>query len=358
MTAALYGHSNSVIKDTLVSTAQTVGLNVGATTKLEARYALLLCTRFSLDRIRFCNSGTEANMHALAAARKLTGKRKVVVFANGYHGAVLAFPGGKPAENNVDLDDWIIARYNDIDSATTAIRTEGVCAVILEGMQGSGGAIPGTRDFLHAVQKVAKEAGVLFILDEVMTSRLSPGGLAEIFDLTPDIKTFGKYLGGGLAFGAFGGKQEAMKVFDPREPGALVHSGTFNNNTLVMACGHAGLSQIFTPEACKEFNKLGDWMLAQLNEICRGTKLSFTGRGTIQCAHFTANGTTKILRAEDVDEDSELRDLFWMEMLEAGFWTSKGAKFALILGTPKTEIERFLEAVKDFLDKYRQLIKL
>jgi glutamate-1-semialdehyde 2,1-aminomutase len=212
MTAGLFGHSQPLIRKTIIDTIDTVGLNLGANNAQEAEYAALLCSRFDIDRIRFCNSGTEANLHALAAARHFTKKRKIVVFSGGYHGAVLSFGGGRAAPNNVDLDDWIIARYNDIESAQMAIRKEGVAAVLLEGMQGAGGAIPATAEFMHAIQQTAKESDVLFILDEVMTSRLSPSGIAGTLKLSPDLKTFGKYLGAGMAFGAFGGRVEVMSV--------------------------------------------------------------------------------------------------------------------------------------------------
>jgi glutamate-1-semialdehyde 2,1-aminomutase len=187
-------------------------LNLGANNAKEAEYAALLCSRFKLDQIRFCNSGTEANLHALAAARHFTKKRKIVVFAGGYHGAVLTFSGGYAAPNNVDPQDWIIARYNDIESAQDAIRREDVAAVLLEGMQGAGGAIPASAEFLYTVQDTAKECSVLVILDEVMTSRLAVDGIAGIFELKVDLKTFGKYLGAGLAFGAFGGRADVMSV--------------------------------------------------------------------------------------------------------------------------------------------------
>jgi glutamate-1-semialdehyde 2,1-aminomutase len=212
MTAGLFGHSQPLIRKTIIDTIDNVGLNLGANNAQEAEYAGLLCSRFGIDRIRFCNSGTEANLHALAAARCFTEKRKIVVFAGGYHGAVLSFGGGHAAPNNVDLDDWIIARYNDVESAQKAIREDGVAAVLLEGMQGAGGAIPATAEFLNAVQQAAEESSVLFILDEVMTSRLSPSGIAGILDLKPDLKTFGKYLGAGMAFGAFGGRYDVMSV--------------------------------------------------------------------------------------------------------------------------------------------------
>lgn len=308
--------------------------------------------------IRFCNSGTEANLHALAAARRFNSKRKIVVFGGGYHGAVLSFGSGKPAENNVDLEDWIVARYNDVDSARAAIRSEGVAAVLVEGMQGSAGAICATPEFMHAIQDAAKESGILFILDEVMTSRLGPNGLAGMMDLNPDLRTFGKYLGGGLAFGAFGGRRDVMGVFDPRNTNALAHSGTFNNNTLAMNVGYAALSQIFTPEVCTAFTELGEWFLARLGEVTKGTKCCFTGKGTILTVHFTDVGVQTMERSGDYEELSDLKDVFWMEMMDQGFLIQRRGTIALILETPKAELERFISCVQEFQTKHAESIKV
>jgi len=174
LTAGLYGHSHPVIRETLINTITEVGMNLGATTAQEAKFAALICSRFNLERIRFCNSGTEANLHALAGARRFTGKRKVVVFTGGYHGAVLSFGSGS-APNNVDQDDWVVARYNDVRSARQAIEgTEGVAAVLVEGMQGSGGCIPGTKDFLMAIQESAKKVRYLFLNGSALSYR-DPG---------------------------------------------------------------------------------------------------------------------------------------------------------------------------------------
>jgi glutamate-1-semialdehyde 2,1-aminomutase len=137
-----------------------VGLNLGGTVAQEHIHASEICNRFDLERVRFTNSGTEANLHALAGARAFTGKRKVVVFGGGYHGGVFTFAGGKPAKNNVDLDDWIIARYNDVESAEHAIMTEGVAAVLVEGMQGAGGAIVGSKDFLLGIESAARRVSL------------------------------------------------------------------------------------------------------------------------------------------------------------------------------------------------------
>jgi glutamate-1-semialdehyde 2,1-aminomutase len=159
--AALYGHSNPSIQAVIGAVLQGVGLNLGAVTSQEVRFAKVLCQRFDLERIRFTNSGTEANLHALAAARAFTGKRKVVVFHGGYHGGVIGFPGGRPAVNNVDRDDWVMAEYNDLEGAQKAIRGEGVAAVLVEGMQGAGGCIRATPGFLEGVQRAASEVSIV-----------------------------------------------------------------------------------------------------------------------------------------------------------------------------------------------------
>lgn len=226
MTAGLFGHSHPLLKQTLIDTIQDVGMNLGGTTQFESQHAALLCARFHLDLIRFTNSGTEANLHAINGAKRHTGKRKVVVFTGGYHGGCFSFPEDHPAENCVDRDEWIVAEYNDVADAKRKIEDSGdVAAVLVEGMQGAGPCIVGTHEFLHQVQASAKKAGAVFILDEVMTSRLSGGGLQQLEGLQPDITTMGKYLGGGITFGAFGGSKEVMRVYGEFFP-SVTHIGS------------------------------------------------------------------------------------------------------------------------------------
>ncbi|RGP60089.1 glutamate-1-semialdehyde 2,1-aminomutase [Fusarium sporotrichioides] len=355
-TAALYGHSNPVIMSAIRHVLDNVGMNVGGNTAQEQLFARELCSRFNLEHVRFCNSGTEANIHALAAARAFTKKRKVVTFNGGYHGAVIGFKGGKPEANNVDMDDWIVARYNDLDSARAAIQNDGVAAVLIEGMQGSGGGLPGMPEFLRGIQEIAAKAGVLFIMDEVMTSRLSWGGISELRGLKPDLKTFGKYIGGGLAFGAFGGRADIMAAFDPRSPNALSHSGTFNNNTLVTHAGYAGLTEIYTPEVAIQFTKTGDELRERLNKVTEGTKVVFTGIGTIMGVHFTTHGDRMIVRSGEVEELDTLRDLFWFEMMEERFWIVRRGFIALVLGTPAAEFDRFVKCVEAWVSKHADLV--
>lgn len=160
LTAGLYGHSHPVIKAAIQNVLDNVGLNLGATIAQETAMASAICERYALEHVRFCNSGTEANLYGLAAARAFTGKRKVVAFSAGYHGGVFSFAGGKPGPSVVDRDEWIVVDFNDSERAREAIAQDNVAAVLVEGMQGSGGVIPGTQEFLKTIETTAKEVSL------------------------------------------------------------------------------------------------------------------------------------------------------------------------------------------------------
>lgn len=225
-------------------------------------------------------------------------------------------------------------------------------------MQGRGPCLVGTHDFLQQVQSSAKKAGAVFILDEVQTSRLSPGGLQELESLTPDITTLGKFLGGGITFGAFGGRADVMRVYDPREKNSLGHSGTFNNNTLGMTAGYTGLAQVYTAEVSREFNLMGDRFRQRLQRLSHGTKMTVTGLGTILGIHFLHDGKKELRNYQDRLEDRDLNMLFWIEMMEDGFWISQRGSLAVILGTPWEELEKFVNSVEKFLQRHASLLEV
>lgn len=193
-----------------------------------------------------------------------------------------------------------------------------------------------------------------------MTSRLAPGGLAEPYHLKPDMKTMGKWLGGGLAFGAFGGRADIMSVFDPRpetmHPAHLAHHGTFNNNTLAMHTGHAALTQAYTPDICVALNAQGDHLRTKLAAVTQDTKMCFTGVGAVLGSHFTDKGLQTLQR--NTDEDWTLKQLFWFEMMEEGFWLTRRGVYALVLGTPQEELDRFVDCVAAFLRRHEDIIRI
>ncbi|KAJ5852332.1 Tetrapyrrole biosynthesis glutamate-1-semialdehyde aminotransferase [Penicillium soppii] len=360
LSAGLFGHSHPTLQKVLTDTIQNVGLSLGATNVYEQQYASLLCKRFGLERLRFTNSGTEANLHCLAAARKFTGRRKVMVFRGAYHGSVLSFGDGIP-ENNVDQNDWVLVQYNDSNGVQEAFaQHDDIAAVILEGIQGSGGFISGSTDFLRTIREQSEKAGALMILDEVMTSRLAPGGLKETLEVKPDLVTLGKYLGGGLPFGAFGGRQDIMDVFSPLTPGALAHSGTFQNNTLMLHAGYAGLSEVYTPKVVHACNSQGDDLRRRLQQIFAGSKFCVTGQGSLMYIHATETRLLpeQITRRDDVGavESTELKKLFWLELVNAGFWVQIRGAIILNIVTPASAIDAFVAAVEGFCSRHRDLI--
>lgn len=157
-TAGLYGHSEPLLLETMKTTYSNVGISLGATTSQEFELANLICQRYhSIENVRFCNSGTEANLYAVSIAKHITGKSKVIVFQGGYHGGLLNFGHGI-APNTVDKNDWVLGRYNDAKDAKDLIEgTPDVAAVLVEAMQGAGGCLPATVEFLKMIEDSARK---------------------------------------------------------------------------------------------------------------------------------------------------------------------------------------------------------
>lgn len=356
-TAGLYGHSNPVIR-AAIDAALDDGLNLGGHTLLEPELARLVCERFAgIEQVRFTNSGTEANLMALAAARAFTGRDRVLVFRGGYHGGVLTFAGMGSSPANVP-HDFVLGDYNDAEGTRRLIEANAgaLAAVLVEPMMGAGGCIPAEPGFLHAVEAAARAAGALFVLDEVMTSRMSGGGLQALLDLRPDLTTLGKYIGGGLSFGAFGGREDVMRLFDPRQPGAIPHAGTFNNNVLTMAAGIAGLTKLFGPAEADALRERGNALRESLNAQCRarGVAMQFTGIGSVMNPHFVAGPIRT--PAEAARSDGRLRDLFFFDMAEAGIYLARRGLIALMLPVGEAELASFNDAFAGFLARRAPLL--
>ncbi|MFT3817139.1 MAG: aminotransferase class III-fold pyridoxal phosphate-dependent enzyme [Rubrivivax sp.] len=355
-TAGLYGHSAAPIRRA-IERALDGGLSLSSHTVGELALADEIARRFpSMALLRFTNSGTEANLMALAAALAHTGRRQVMVFEGAYHGGVLSF-GGAAAAVNVP-HDWVIVPYNDLDAAAAAVRRcgAGLAAILVEPMLGAGGCLPGESAFLHGLQALAQGCGALLILDEVMTSRLSPGGRQALLGLQPDLTTIGKYFGGGLSFGAFGGRREVMQRFDPRRADALGHAGTFNNNVLSMAAGLAGLRELWTDEAAHALNARGE----RLREACnahaagRGLALQYTGLGSLMNLHASA---APLRRPADLaGSDARARDLLYFALLERDVYTARRGLVALSLPFGDAEGQRFAAAFGDALAEHAAVL--
>jgi glutamate-1-semialdehyde 2,1-aminomutase len=348
-TAGLYGHSQPAIRAAIERTLAD-GISFGAHNTYEGRLAAEVCRRFpSLDLVRFTNSGTEANLMAVALARVVTGRAKIAVFDGGYHGGLMSYGhGGSPLNAPYDV---VLGRYNDLDATARLFAEHGdeLAAVLVEPMLGSGGCIPGDPAFLEALREGTRRTGALLVFDEVMTSRLAVGGAQERYGITPDLTTLGKYFGGGLSFGAFGGRRDLMARFDPTQPGALGHAGTFNNNVLSMAAGLAGLTEVLTPEAIAGVNARGDRLRAALNAVFAETAAPFcaTGLGSLLVVHPTPG---PVRSPDDADHaDDRLRELVFFDLLDQGWYVARRGFIALSLAVTDDHVDGFVAAMRAVL---------
>ncbi|MGH7056583.1 MAG: aspartate aminotransferase family protein [Acetobacteraceae bacterium] len=354
-TAGIYGHSHPVIRRA-VERALDGGINLGGHNLQEARFARAVTERFGLERVRFTNSGTEANLMAIATAVASTGRRKVLAFRGGYHGGVFTFrTGGSPINAPYE---FLLGRYNDSAGTLSLIEDHArdLAAIIIEPMLGGGGCIPAEREFLAALRDAANAVGAVLIFDEVMTSRLGPAGLAASFGIRPDLTTLGKYIGGGMSFGAFGGRADLLDLFDPRRPDALPHAGTFNNNILTMAAGLAGLTEVYTEDAASALSARGDALRERLNSLCRraGVPMQFTGVGSMMSVHFTA---APIRAPEDAaGADPRRKELFFFDLLAGGIWLARRGMINLSLPIGDAECDALVGAVQEFVDGRRRLL--
>jgi glutamate-1-semialdehyde 2,1-aminomutase len=347
-TAGLYGHSNAAIVEA-IRDALADGIALGAPNRYEGVLAEAICSRFpSIELVRFCNSGTEANLLAVSLARAVTGRAGVLAFAGGYHGGVMGFAHGGSALNAPF--GWVVGEYNDAAGAARLVAEHAheLAAAIVEPLQGAGGVIAGEPAFLHALREATAEHGVLLVFDEVMSSRLSRGGLQQLLGIEPDLTTIAKYVGGGLSFGAFGGRADLMLSFDPSRPDALQHGGTFNNDVLTMAAGAAGLTRVLTDAELERLNGLGDRLRDRLNAFAADRDVDFcaTGHGSLVGLHFTRG---PVRNEADVPDARELRALLHLHLLERGFSYGRRGFVALSLPLTEADVDGFAGAVEELL---------
>lgn len=353
--AGIYGHSHPKLV-AAVQDALAMGINIGAQHVREVAFAEAVAERFALARLRFTNSGTEANMMALAAARAFTGRSAIMPMQGGYHGGTLYFTSG-PLAVNAPFD-CVMGRYNKVEEtrALIASSSDRLAAVILEPMLGSGGCLPASLEFLRMLREECTARGIVLIFDEVMTSRLHPGGLAAKTGVTPDLVTLGKYIGGGMSFGCFGGRADIMGLFDPASVKPLPHAGTFNNNTLTMTAGRVGLTEVFTRAACVAHNARGEGLKARLNDMFmrHQARMQVTGVGSLLTLHPLSGLITSTEDAAQADQ--RLKRLIYFHLLDNGIYVAERGFMALALTLSDADFDTLEDALRGFVEKNRALL--
>jgi glutamate-1-semialdehyde 2,1-aminomutase len=354
--AGVYGHTcapiQAAVRDAMQSGVSLSGLN----TK-ELELAELISQRIpSMEQIRFCNSGSEAVLFASQVARHATSRTKLLVFNGCYHGGFMIYgPTDPPLSIPFPL---LKATFNNIAGTRALLRSNGpdIAAVIVEPVMGSGGALPASTEFLAMLREETRRLGIVLIFDEVMSSRLAPGGVQGLRGIAPDMTTLGKFWGGGFAFGAFGGSRELMRHLDSTVGGLLSQGGTFNNNVVAMSAGLVGARDVYTIEACLRLNALGDDLRLQLNSLGKSLAVPFqaTGVGAVLNTQWSDAPISEPSTVEP--PTAPRRRLFQLEMIERGYFVSQRGMITLSLPMTESDLAGFVQAVRDYLERNRGLL--
>ncbi len=358
-TSLIHGHAHPLLIE--AATRQlTLGSAFGMPTVSEIELAELLVSRLpSVEQVRFTNSGTEAVMMALKAARAFTGRPKIAKCEGAYHGSYdfaevsldptpdtwgrnapvsVAYARGTPA---TVLADVITLPFNDPEAAVALIRDHGaeLAAVLVDPMPNRAGLAPADKSYLEALRQVTREVGALLIFDEVITFRLGYRGAQGVWGIDPDLTTLGKIIGGGFPVGAIGGRKEFMAVFDPSSgKPALPHGGTFSANPVTMRAGFVAM-ELLDDAAFARLDVIGDAVRSGIDAaFCRsGVRGSTVGLGSLLQVHFTDRPVRDYRSAYLTPAEAKRQSAFHRALLNRGVIAAGNGLMAL--STPMTDAD-------------------
>ena len=342
-------------------------------TEPQVRLAKLICERMqSVDRVRFTNSGTEASMNAIRAARAFTGRGRIAKVEGGYHGTMdevmvsvqptegeagkRSRPKATASTRGLAADATagvVVLPFNEIDAAASILEAEGdqLAAVVVEPLLASAGMIPAERDYLHMLREITSRLGIVLIVDEVVSLRVAMGGGQEYFGITADLTCFGKLIGGGFPLGAFGGREDIMALFDPSQGRpAIPHPGSLNANPICMVAGAVTL-ELLTPRAIETLNARGAEVREDLTVAFAdaGIAAQITGLGSLFAIHLT-NQPVRSYR-DTIDSDTELRHQIFLGLFNEGVQIDPRGVGNVSTAIGPDEITRFSAAVRTVLGR-------
>ena len=369
MTTLILGHAPDPVMDAVRQQLEQ-GVVYNAPNRQQVRLARLLCERIpSFDLVRFTNSGTEATLNTIRAARAFTGRSLIAKAEGGYHGShdtvsvsVRVDPGkagerlrpdALPATEGLAegvLDSVVVIPFNETEPAREILEQhkDQLAAVIVEPILGSVGMLPATHEFLTMLRDFATENGAVLIFDEVISYRIAPGGAQEYYEITPDMTSLGKIIGGGFAVGAFGGRQDIMGLYDPASGPRVAHAGTFNANPATMLAGAVTLEQL-TPEVYRRLAEVTEYLRHGLREAGQELEIpvQVTGLGSLFGIHFLEDelvGYRDIARA-----DGAFRHQVFLGLLNEGILMAPNLVGAVSTAISETEVDTFMEAFRAVL---------
>lgn len=368
MASLIHGHSHPAIT-AAVTHQLSRGTAYTLATEAEVLLAEHLCARAeTFDRIRFFNSGTEAVMCAIKAARAFTGRSKIAKAEGTYHGTYdyaevsqnatpdawgpLDSPAGLPVAAGTPrsvLEDVVVVPFNDTERSLDILHRHAgqIACVLLDVMPHRAGLCPATPEFVAALREWTTRDGALLVADEVVTFRTRYGGAQQQYDLSPDLTALGKIIGGGFPVGAVAGRAEIMDIMNPHGDRYLLpYSGTFSANPITLAAGLTAM-RLFDRDEVARLNRLGrvarDGIAATIN--ARGARASVTGAGSMFRIHMLPTAPRDYRQAYPDHDASARHKIFFDELLDQGILLIYSGTGAISTPMGDPEIEQLITAV-------------
>lgn len=372
-TSMIHGYATPQIIEA-VSDQLAIGSAFGLPTQSEIELAELLCGRVaSVERVRFTNSGSEAVMMALKAARAFTGRNAVAKCEGAYHGSYdyaevsldpapddwkMDAPASLPYSEGTPqgvLDDVVTIPFNDSDAAAEIIRQQGdrLAAILVDPMPNRAGLVPAEPAFIEAIFSAAREVGTLVVFDEVISFRLAHAGAQSLWDVSPDLTVFGKIIGGGFPVGAVGGRADVMAVFDPTTGKPRVpHGGTFSANPVSMRAGLVAM-QLLDHAAFEHLEMLGERARHGINGAFRETGVAgvATGLGSLVKVHFTDRHVRDYRSAYQRPDEARRLATFTTELLNLGILPASYGLMAFSTVMTSKDIDEVAAAARRALER-------
>lgn len=357
-TALIHGHAHPRILEA-VNQQLALGTAVSFPTETEVRLAELLVDRVaSIERLRFTNSGSEAVMMAIQAARAFTGRSKIAKFEGCYHGSYdyAEVSVGPRPENAGDplsprsvaesagvarsvTDEVVVLPFNQPDAVKRILEQHRheLAAVLVDALPHRSGFPDPIDNFLPRLRQITRDLDILLISDEIISFRLDYAGPQHRYGYSADLTTLGKIIGGGFPVGAFGGRADVMNVFDPtRSDGFVSHGGTFNGNPVTMVAGYAAMAML-TPEAYDRLASLGERARVGLANIieARGVSWQVAGQASLFKLHPHPRPLVDYRSSVPTAAEQAATEQFYLAMLGQGIILTP--ELAGSVSTPMTE---------------------
>lgn len=368
MASHIHGHAYAPIVEA-VSKQLKHGMAFTMATEQEVLFAEHMCGRSpSFEKIRFVNSGTEAVMAGMKAARAYTGRPKIAKVEGSYHGAydyaevsqapspdnwgLIDHPNAVPLAQGTPesvLEDMVIIPFNDPENAIAILDecADQIACILIDPIPHRIGMVPVDADFVKALRKWSRANGALLMFDEVITFRSEVGGMQERFNINPDLTAMGKMIGGGFPVGALAGSDDVMGVFTTGEKGLrLPHSGTFSANPVTMTAGLIAMEH-FDQQAVNKLNALGDYARASITQAIKVADVpaSITGTGSLFRLHLKAEAPKNYRESHPTMQEKQALSVLINALYDDGIMMIHTAAAALSTPMGNAEIDQLSESI-------------